>query len=319
MNAAESPPTLVIVNPQAGGSSERASLAEALEPLHPVRLVETAGPGHATTLAGDAVAEGVERIVVVGGDGTLHEVVNGLRLPASCRVGIVPGGTGNDLARSLGIPLDIEGAIEVVDKGDAYPTDLMLVEVDGSAEIATNAACGGFGGEVNARVTQELKDRWGPLAYVRASLDALMELPVYPVRIRLDGTEVVELSVHSLVVANGAYAAHGVCVAPGARTDDGVLAVHAVLPRPLKDLLAVAPTVLRGEVPDAEHYRVWTCKTVTVEAREPLEVSVDGELRRGRAFRYAVRPSVLPIFRPKPVEETRTGSARARTPVSART
>ena len=317
MSAAESPPTLVIVNPQAGGSSEGPPLAEALEPLHPIRLVETAGPGHAGRLASEAVAEGVDRIIVVGGDGTLHEVVNGLELPASCRVGIVPAGTGNDLARSLGIPLDIEGAVEVVVEGDAYPTDLMQVDVDGATEIAANAACGGFGGEVNARVTQELKDRWGPLAYVRASLDALLELPQYPVRIHLDGREIVELPVHSLVVANGAYAAHGVCVAPGARTDDGLLAVHAVLPRPLKDLLAVAPTVLRGEVPDAEHYRVWTCETVTVEAREPLDVSVDGELRRGRVFRYEVQPSALPIFRPKVVEETPTGGARTRSPVSA--
>jgi diacylglycerol kinase (ATP) len=292
-------------------------LADALEPLRPLRLAETTGPGHATELAREAAAQGVERILVVGGDGTLHEVVNGLDLPASCTIGLLPAGTGNDLARSLGIPLDVEDAIEVVRAGEAHATDVMTVDVDGLAEVAVNAACGGFGGEVNARLTQELKDRWGPMAYVKASLDALREIPVHQLRLRFDDRDVAELPVHSLVIANGAYAAHGVCVAPGARPDDGVLAVHAVLPRPLKDLLAVAPAVLRGEVPDADHYRVWTCEVVTVEARETLEVSVDGELRSGRRFRYEARPGALRIFRPKVLEGADTGGARTRTPVSA--
>lgn len=316
MSATDPIPILAIVNPRAGGAMEAESLAEALAPLGQVRVEETMAPGHAATLAGEAAAAGVERIVVVGGDGTLHEVVNGLDLPASPLLGIAPAGTGNDLARSLGIPLDVSEAIEIVLTGEAFPTDVMTVSVDGTTEVAINAACGGFGGEVNARITQELKDRWGPLAYVKASLDALRELPQYKVHLELDGRDTAELPVHSLVVANGAYAAHGVSVAPGARPDDGLLAVHAVLPRPLKDLLAVAPAVLRGEVPDADHYRVWTCRSVEVETAEPLEVSVDGELRRGRRFRYEVRPSALRVFRPKIAEAegglgfgTRTGAS----------
>ncbi|HUF75096.1 MAG TPA: diacylglycerol kinase family protein, partial [Longimicrobiales bacterium] len=227
-------PTLVIANPRAGGAPELSSLAEALEPLGPIRIVETTHAGHAALLARGAEANCAERIVVVGGDGTLHEIVNGLELPSRCVVGLVPAGTGNDMARSLGIPLDVEEAIEVIRAGSPSPTDVMAVEVDGAEEIAINAACGGFGGDVNARITQELKDRWGPFAYVKASLDALMELPAHRVRLAFDANRVAELSIYSLVVANGAYAAHGVCVAPGARTDDGALAVHAVLPRPLK-------------------------------------------------------------------------------------
>jgi diacylglycerol kinase (ATP) len=292
--------TLVIVNPRAGGAPEPSSLAVALEPLGPVRLVETTRAGHAALLAREADSNGVERIVVVGGDGTLHEVVNGLEPPSRCVLGLIPAGTGNDLARSLGIPLDHAGAIDVIRAGRASPVDVVRVAVEGVEEIAINAACGGFGGEVNARITQDLKDRWGPLAYVKASMDTLRELPVYRVRLRFDRRDVAELSVHSLVVANGAFAAHGICVAPGARTDDGVLAVHAVLPRPLKDLLAVAPTVLSGKVPDAEHYRVWRCLAVSVTSEQPIEFSVDGELRRGRSYRYQIRPRAVRIMRRHP-------------------
>ena len=286
------------MNPRAGGGPDASSLAESLAPLGPLRIVETTRAGHARALAREADAEGIERIVVVGGDGTLHEVANGLDLPSACVLGLVPAGTGNDLARSLGIPLDPAGAVDVIREGRVSRMDVLEVVVDGAGEVAINAACGGFGGEVNARIDQDLKDRWGPLAYVKASLDALRELPLYRVRLCFDQRDVAELSVHSLVVANGAYAARGVCVAPGARTDDGVLAVHAVLPRPLKDLLAVAPTVLRGEVPDAEHYRVWTCESLSVTSEQPLDVSVDGELRRGRSYRYRVRPAAIGILRP---------------------
>lgn len=295
-------PVLVIVNPRSGGAMDVDALAAALAPLGAVRIEETTAPGHAQELAREAGAQGVERIVVVGGDGTLHEVVNGLDLSAAPILGLVPAGTGNDLARSLDIPLEAEEAIDVLLTGEAHPIDVMIVSVDGTTEVATNAACGGFGGEVNARITQELKDKWGPLAYVKASLDTMREIPQYRVHLELDGRDTVEITVHSLVVANGAYAAHGVCVAPGARPDDGLLQVHAVLPRPLKDLLAVAPTLLTGEVPDADHYRVWTCRELVVETDEPLDVSVDGELRRGRRFHYEVVPGAVRILRPRAAE-----------------
>ncbi len=298
MSVSDSPSTLVIVNPGAGGVASGATLAQTLDPLRPAHVVEATGPGHARVLAREAARSGATRIVVVGGDGTLHEVVNGLEASPSCALGIIPAGTGNDTARSLGIPLEHDEAVLLIAKGEAHPTDLISVEVDGKEEYAINAACGGFGGEVNERMTDELKARWGPLAYIRSAGDALTDIPVHRVRVRIDGGEEEELVVLSLVVANGPFAARGVCVAPGARPDDGRLSVHAVLQAPIVELLAVVPGVLKEEVPESDHYKVWRCRHIDVSSEDTLDVSVDGELRSGRRFRYEVVRGGLRVYRP---------------------
>jgi diacylglycerol kinase (ATP) len=298
LSAPDTASTTVIVNPRAGGVVGTSTLSEALEPLRPARVVETTGPGHARSLASEAAQSGVALIVVVGGDGTLHEVVNGLEPSASCALGIIPAGTGNDTARSLGIPLDHDEAVRLIAGGEAHPTDLISVEVDGEEEYAINAACGGFGGAVNERMTDELKERWGPLSYIRTAADALTDIPVYRVRLRVDDGEEEELSLHSLVVANGPFAARGVSVAPGAQPDDGRLAVHAVVEATLTELLSMVPGAVRGEVPASDHYRVWSCSHVDVSSSEPMDVSVDGELRSGSHFRYEVIRGGLRVFRP---------------------
>lgn len=294
----DSPSTLVLVNPRAGGVAGGSGLADTLARLQPARVVETTGPGHARELAGRAHGDGIRRVVVVGGDGTLHEVVDALDPARDFALGIVPAGTGNDTARSLDIPLGYEEAVKLIAEGAARSTDLIGVEVDGQGERAINAACGGFGGAVNERMTDELKERWGPLAYIRTAVDALSDVPVYRVRLRVDGGEPEEVAVHSLVVANGPYAARGVYVAPGAEPDDGLLAVHAVLEAPAVELMAMVPSVLRGEAPDSEHYRVWSGRHVEVDVDEPMDVSVDGELRTGSRFRYEVIHGGLDIHRP---------------------
>lgn len=291
-------PTTIIVNPRAGGGGDGGVRKGSLGPLRPARVVVTTGPGHARFLAAQAARDGAERIVVVGGDGTLHEVVNGLEPHAACALGIVPDGTGNDTARSLDIPMDTDEAVCLIVDGEARPADLVAVEVDGRGERAVNAACGGFGGEVNERMTDDLKERWGPLAYLRSAGDTLTDLPLYRVGLRVDDEEEEALALHSLVVANGPFAARGVRVAPGAVPDDGQLAVHAVLQAPVMELLSMVPALLRGEVPESECYRVWRCGRVEVVCDGVMEVSVDGELRTGRRFRYEVIPGGVRVFRP---------------------
>ena len=298
MSDSDAPPTLVVVNPQAGGVAGSDDLADTLAPLGPARIVETSGPGHARELAARARNDGVRRVVVVGGDGTLHEVVDALDLGWDFALGIIPAGTGNDTARSLEIPLDLDEAVRLIAEGEARATDVISVEVDGEAERAINAACGGFGGEVNERMTDELKDRWGPLAYIRTAVEALSNVPVYRVRVRVDEAEPEELAVHSLVVANGPFAARGVYVAPGAVPDDGLLAVHAVLEAPAVKLMGMLPSVMRGQAPESEHYRVWSGSRVEIDAAEPMDVSVDGELRTGRRFRYEAIRGALDVHRP---------------------
>lgn len=291
--------TVVVVNPRSGRSDEAPPVSERLSALGPVRVEQTSEPGHAQSIAAAAVEAGAERVVAVGGDGTLHEIVNGLAGHGGrCALGIVPSGTGNDTARSLGIPLAEEDAIELIAHGSARPVDLVEVDIDGQREYALNAVTGGFGGEVAERVTDELKDRWGALAYLRTAAEALKEVPSYPVRVQVDGEEPEALDVFSLVVGNGPYAARGVCVAPGARPDDGRLSVHAVLEAPVTELLSLVPALIAGHVPESPLYLSWSCERLVVTAEHGMDVSVDGELRHGRRFVYRVIPGALPVYRP---------------------
>lgn len=300
MSPQETAKTVVVVNPSAAaGGGTTPPVAERLARFGSVLVEETARPGHARDIAAAAAEAGAERVIAVGGDGTVHEVVNGLATrPRACRLGIVAGGTGNDTARSLGIPVETEDAIALLEDGEARPIDLVEVRIDGGREVAVNAITGGFGGEVAEGATEELKDRWGPLAYLRSAADTLSEIPCFRIRLSVDGAPSEELRVYSIVVANGPYAAHGVGVAPGALPDDGLLAVHVVLESSITEVLAMVPTLLAGKVPSSDRYRTWACREVSLASEAPMEGSVDGELRRGRRFRYRILPAALDVYRP---------------------
>lgn len=294
---------VVIVNPNAGAGASAEELRDRLGFLRDPEVRETQSAGDARSIAAEAVEQGASAIVAVGGDGTLNEVVNGMASGFGwCRLGVVPAGTGNDTARSLGLPLDLEAAIrhlaDAVERGPARSArvDLIEVELDGVCSWALNTATGGFGGAVNEEMTEDVRDLWGPLAYARAAASVANEPPVHDVVVSIDGRGEEALSVISLVVANGSVAAHGIPVAPEASMWDGRLAVHAVLETGLVERLAIAAALLGESVPDHEAYRSWACERVTVRCLEGFPVSLDGELADATEMRYRVAPSALTIL-----------------------
>ncbi len=289
-------PTLVIANPAAGSDVDIGRLPELLSFLGEIAVRVTTRAGDATEIAREGVEGGADLIVVVGGDGTLNEVVNGLAPDFDrCELAIVPGGTGNDTARSLGIPLQTNQAIGLLRTASSASFDVMEVIADGVVSHAVNAVTGGFGGAVNEAMTEELKEWWGPLSYARAAASVIPELPVHEVSLALDEGSLQTLRVMSLVVANGRFAAKGICVAPGAEMADGRLAIHAVLESTPTELMLLAPSLLQCEIPQHEKYRHWKCRTAHVEVPAGLLVSVDGELVEVKELRCRVLPSSLRV------------------------
>ena len=191
--------TLVILNPKAGreGGALRRELANAFTARGaPYDLVLTECPGHATQLARAAVGRGYRAVCVVGGDGTIAEAAAGL-VGADVPLGIVPRGTGNQVARNLGIPLALAAAVDVVLGGHARAID--LGEADGRAFALMAGA--GLDAAVMAAATRELKERWGYTAYVYAAL--MQALQASPVRFRVVADErELEVSAVSVMVAN---------------------------------------------------------------------------------------------------------------------
>jgi diacylglycerol kinase (ATP) len=150
-------PVLVIANPGSVRDVSAPLIEMLLAPISEIEVRWTNGPGHARELAREGLATGMRFFVAAGGDGTVSEVASGLAsAPEGTSLGILPFGTGNDLARSLGLPLDLDRAAEVLITGRARPMDLVRVHPARPARMVISSIAG-LGGDVAAGLDQELK------------------------------------------------------------------------------------------------------------------------------------------------------------------
>lgn len=209
------------------GSSAWERLPEALRLLRPrfgrVPVYPAGDPGDAETLAAELAAE-VDVLVVFGGDGTVHEVANGLPLGGDGPlVALLPAGTGNDLARALGMPPDpVAAAGELA---DARPRTLDLL--DCGPRRAANGVNAGFAAAATDILPRALKKVLGPAAYVVGGVRAGINPPTWPARVEVDG-KVVEGEALAVVVGNGGSFGGGRWLIPDADVGDGLLDVLVV-------------------------------------------------------------------------------------------
>jgi YegS/Rv2252/BmrU family lipid kinase len=209
------------------GSSAWERLPEALRLLRPrfgrVPVYPAGDPGDAETLAAELATE-VDVLVVFGGDGTVHEVANGLPLGGDGPlIALLPAGTGNDLARALGMPPDpVAAAGELA---DARPRSLDLL--DCGPRRAANGINAGFAAAATDILPRALKKALGPAAYVVGGVWAGVNPPTWPARVEVDG-KVVEGEALAVVVGNGGSFGGGRWLIPDADVGDGLLDVLVV-------------------------------------------------------------------------------------------
>jgi YegS/Rv2252/BmrU family lipid kinase len=224
---------LVIVNPQSGGGTAGRSrdLRAVLERrLGPVDLLSTTGPTHAIELAREGAGEGRALIVAAGGDGTLHEVANGV-LDAGCdtAIGCVGLGTGGDFRRTLGIEHRLDAYVDAIASGRDLVIDVGRVHyrATGGARASrwfVNVLSAGMGGLVDRYVADTTKSLGGKAAYFLASARALAVCERGRLRctVGLAGQEQERrLETFMIAICNGRYFGAGMHVAPMARPDDG--------------------------------------------------------------------------------------------------
>jgi YegS/Rv2252/BmrU family lipid kinase len=210
------------------GSSAWDRLPEALRLLRPrfgrVPVYPVGDPGDAETLAAELAGE-VDVLVVFGGDGTVHEVANGLPVPGAGGplVALLPAGTGNDLARAIGMPPDpVAAAGELA---DARPRSLDLL--DCGPRRAANGVNAGFAAAATDSLPRRLKQALGPAAYLVGGVRAGIDPPTWPARVEVDG-KVVEGDALAVVVGNGGSFGGGRWLIPDADVGDGLLDVLVV-------------------------------------------------------------------------------------------
>ncbi len=283
-------PPLLIANP-AAGRGRNAVLSPLLAALRArgmaPEVVVTQAPRHATALAREAAESGRRFVVGVGGDGTLHEIVNGLVDPETGEprgedlvLGVVSGGSGSDLSRTYGLDRPPKVIARHLDGEATMGLDLGRVRCtgrDGEPRTALfhNIAEAGYGGLVTD-LANRLPRRVGGSRYVLATVAAVARFRLVPTTVRIDHTEVSE-PLSNVIVANGQFFGGGLRVAPRALADDGRFNVQVWRGRPI-DVLRALPDLRVGDHLLREDVREWQSTTVTIDAERPLLLEADGEV-----------------------------------------
>ena len=286
----------VVFNPRAGSIHKADALRALLTARPDTVVVEPDSPEETQRQAARANEEGYDWIVAAGGDGTVHAVVNGLAPDfARSRLVVLPLGTGNDLRRTLGIPDDPLEALQLLDGGSERLIDVFRVETSTRCFYGVNTASGGFSGQLQEALTDEMKAAWGPLAYLRGAAAVLPDLTNYQTTLRLDDGPPESVEALNVIVANGRYAAHGWNVASQANPEDGLLDVVVVRYGPLLDLTAVAAQLLTGDYLQSDQVTSRRARRVQVESRPGMWFSVDGELIGDEPVTFTVAPHALRV------------------------
>ena len=285
--------TVVILNPKAGSVRNVAALVKRIRHLPDVEVRLTARKGDAVRFARTALRRGCEMIVAAGGDGTLNEVVNGIGVNGSrVRLGLIPLGTGNDFARTLGIPADLDEALAILAAGHTRAIDLVRVTSD-RVRYFVNVSAGGFSGLVNEKLTPKMKKTWGPLAYLRSAVAALPQLRAYRTRVALGKGKRLTLSLYNVVIANGRYVAGGRLIAPDASIDDGLLDIILIQERSAAELALLAAQVALGKHLSSNAIVFRRAAKVTVNSKPGMWFNVDGELVGNDPAKFEVLPRAL--------------------------
>jgi diacylglycerol kinase (ATP) len=294
------PKVSVILNPSAGSVRVADEVVKQIERLSDAEVQLTTKAGSAARLARSALRNGSKMIVAAGGDGTLNEVINGIQENAgdAC-VGLIPLGTGNDFARTIGLPTDVEAAIDVLLAGHTRDVDLVRVTSD-EVRYFLNVSAGGFSGLVNENMTPEMKKTWGPLAYLRGAAAALSDLRAYRTTLAFDNTESLTLDLYNVVVANGRYVAGGTLIAPEASIDDGLLDIILIQKRSAPELALLGAQVVVGAHLSSDAVVFRRAAKVTVNSKPGMWFNVDGELVGNEPARFEILPRALRFVAPKP-------------------
>lgn len=279
---------VAIVNPHAGRGRvgeglpelERTLIARGLR----YRIVETRGPGDASRIARQAIAEGSRFLVAVGGDGTVNEVVNGMFADGPERadgavLGVIAAGSGCDLVRTFGLPGDATRAGGHLVGENAYPLDVGKVRFstpEGDRErYFVNVAEAGLGGSVAHRADR--LPRW--LGQSRYFFGFWLTLPRYPLaNVRVEsGRKVYEGPAYAIIVGNAQFYGGGMKISPRSYPGDGVLDV-LVFKGPKTDAFTLLPRIYRGDHLPHDHIEEFRVRDeVTIQADRPLAIEADGE------------------------------------------
>lgn len=237
-------------------------------------------------------AGAVRAVIVAGGDGTLNAAAEGV-VATGLPLGILPTGTANDLARTLGVPADLDAAARLIAAGRTRRIDLGMA----NDVPFFNVASIGFGVDLTRALTRDAKRRWGILGYAVAGLRVLRRVRPFRAWITQDGETRGSRTVH-VAVGNGRYYGGGLAVAADARIDDNRLDVFSLEVSGVRGLLRLLPALRTGRHDAWKEIHTTAGEAVEIRTRRRRSVNTDGEIRTHTPVRFTVRPRAIAVFVP---------------------
>jgi diacylglycerol kinase (ATP) len=303
--------TLIIINPVSARGTTGRTWTEVRRQLLKLGLEFTehitSRAGDATKAARDALLNGVTRVVAVGGDGTLSEIVNGYiddaghPINEGAALGILPSGTGSDFSRSIGLKSREEAIASLIGSTTTRidAARIGYTDTNGAAAYRSfiNVASFGLGGDVSAFVNKWRASLpfWigGRIRFATAAVRALERYRNHSVKIRIDNEREIEISSNLIVIANGMFGGAGMKLAPRAELDDGLFDVVITDRATRFDVIRELPRIRRGGYLNNPKVSELRAREVAITADQPMAIDVDGEMVGHTPARLEVLPRVV--------------------------
>ena len=286
----------IIVNPWSGEGKKKKLHARAIAHFQKlgqeVRVVASERPGQIKEIAHSLTREGKGDVVVIGGDGTLHDALNGFTNFDKCALGLIPAGTGNDFAAAANIPSEPESAVELIVKGAPRYTEFMQLP---RGVRGLNVAGTGIDVEILRRCRAS---KWlrGKLQYLISLIISLIKFKNYDLTVRVNGREV-RYKTLIACVGNGFRFGGGIRMCPQAVLGDNLLDFVAVDNVKKSRILPAFIKLMQGRILEEKFSRFERCDHIEIFSERPMTVQVDGELYDDLPFVADVVRDTLRMYR----------------------
>jgi diacylglycerol kinase (ATP) len=234
----------------------------------------------------------VELVIVGGGDGTLNCAIEGL-IDTKLPLGILPMGTANDLARTLEIPTDLSAACQVIASGKVRLIDLGWV----NGQHFFNVASLGLSVQITQRLTKDVKQRWGVLAYAFTALQTIWESRPFRAEIKVNNQSF-NVKTIQIAIGNGRYYGGGMTVAEDATIDDRRLDLYSLETKNRWEIIALLPAMRQGNHNSWPNVRALHAQEIEINTSKRRPINTDGEITTQTPAKFRVIPQALAVIAP---------------------